>query len=476
MEGRFFFGEYERWNLGWDNPNPAGLFIAMWIPVMWYVAKYFGNSTWRQALVILLEMVLWFLLCKTYSRGALVAVVAAGVLVFLWRADCFALVTKRRFSLKCIHNQIEPGEIPKSKGKIITCIRVVGVLLLLLQTGFLARIEPKFVTSDASAGNRLLLWKGGAAMIHATPWNGWGDDQSGKAYMHWYQDIDANEKRQMYRGMVNSYLHVAVERGLPCLAVVFAFSMFIVASGLQASHLKYISAVIMVFLLGNVFSTLWIYKHLWWLPLLAAIIILCSTYRFDYESARRSSRLLCTCGGIALLFCFTLWCIGGYFQEPPFVSKVQNGVMVSALGDLAKEDLVILPDEQVLGTYWGKEVRRLSNDNVFRNRNILVLTNDFSAYTRNGIQTIIACGKNSVAGFSLLEKNQDAELILVNPTNVDIPEKVFGRVRVLLPSLDISGKSNKWRHICKEQGWHCQIVKGVGIDIRDQWPSALFLE
>lgn len=82
MEGAYFFGEHLRWNLGWNNPNPAGAFIATLIPWMWGLGSLVTvrrcAARWLPWIVLLGELALWFLLCKTYSRGALVAVGAAG--------------------------------------------------------------------------------------------------------------------------------------------------------------------------------------------------------------------------------------------------------------------------------------------------------------------------------------------------------------------------------------------------------------
>ena len=93
--------------------------------------------------------------------------------------------------------------------------RLAGIGILLAATGFFSRIDPRFVAGDASAGNRLVLWKGGLQMMAAAPWHGWGSGRSGSGFMHWFQPL---ESTQEYAGMVNSYLHVGVEYGLPVLA------------------------------------------------------------------------------------------------------------------------------------------------------------------------------------------------------------------------------------------------------------------
>jgi O-antigen ligase len=200
MEGVYFFGEHLRWNLGWENPNQAGAFVAMVIPWLWAwgrIACRNGAVPVEKWLTLAFEMGLWFLLCKTYSRGALVAVVCVGL-----------LEAGRQFWLAKRKNE------GARASRMVNWLRISGVGLILAGTGLFSRIDPRYVSQDASAGNRLTLWKGGAQMIAASPWEGWGKGESGPGFMHWFQPLDAHES---YAGMVNSYLHIGVEYGLPIL-------------------------------------------------------------------------------------------------------------------------------------------------------------------------------------------------------------------------------------------------------------------
>jgi O-antigen ligase len=181
MEGTFFFGEHLRWNLGWENLNPAGAFIACFIPLLWGLSFLMGSKNIGRiffvSLLLFAELSLWFLLCKTYSRGALVAIAASSLIFFLW-FEFQAWRTKKPLDLQ-----------RKTRWRVLTA-RILGVVGLLIFTGFIDRIEPSYVGNDASAGNRLTLWKGGLQMIAVEPWRGWGIDQSGIAFMHWFQPLD----------------------------------------------------------------------------------------------------------------------------------------------------------------------------------------------------------------------------------------------------------------------------------------------
>ena len=72
--GDFFYNGLLRWNLGWPTPNYAGAFVATLLAL----AFAFSGSRWRWT-ALAVEAGGLFLLAKTYSRGAVVAWVAAWV-------------------------------------------------------------------------------------------------------------------------------------------------------------------------------------------------------------------------------------------------------------------------------------------------------------------------------------------------------------------------------------------------------------
>ncbi|MGH8019265.1 MAG: O-antigen ligase family protein [Opitutaceae bacterium] len=72
-------------------------------------------------------------------------------------------------------------------------LRVATITILLLATGFVGRMTPSYTRGDASAMNRLDLWRGGAVLAASAPLLGWGDGESGRAYMNWFQSADRTE-------------------------------------------------------------------------------------------------------------------------------------------------------------------------------------------------------------------------------------------------------------------------------------------
>lgn len=526
MEGAYFFGEHLRWNLGWSNPNQGGAFIAMLIPWLWACPRRpsggSSNSGVVRWLLLLVELGLWFLVCKTYSRGAIVAVGVSGIIYFLWDRHL---------------NRGRTGG-----GLMLT--RLAGIGVLLVATGFFARIDPRFVTQDASAGNRLVLWKGGLQMIAASPWRGWGAGRSGEGFMHWFQAL---ESKQEYAGMVNSYLHVGVEYGLPVLAgvmavllalVVLAFSVGWIGkptAGIEADGevpaargpMCFAAAAgtsLLVFLIANVFSTLWIFKNLWWLPGFAGLVILIAGFHAQGRTVaavcdRRSEGTAKNpCGSVAAV-CDRRWLSGGilttgfHAQGLRFIrcaaTTMAATTLLSAIMGLGlhlagkaapgevvirlnpdsntvschangntRGEVLIYPDRSVLGRDWGKEIRRLATLPQYRDFGFCaamdghpLIDGGLSAGNPKGI---VACGAQAPSGFAALARFPASRLVIVHPLGKPMPSALpLAGVAVILPMLDTSGNGRTWRAACKKRGWPCLTSPGVGQDVRLVWPEVL---
>ncbi len=483
MEGIYFFGEHVRWNLGWNNPNQAGVFIAMWIPWLWALGAWVAGGkelgarrSWHglprdaaATLVLVSELALWFLLCKTYSRGALVAVGMAGMGWVLWH-----FIRDRRF-----------------RGIGLMSVRLIAIGALLFATGFFSRIDPRFVSQDASAGNRIVLWKGGFQMIAASPWYGWGAGQSGSSFAHWFQPLNATEK---YGGMVNSYLHVGVEYGLPMLVAVMtgAVGLWLVSwGGLGARRSEHslprdAAATLMmgagsswlVFLIANVFSTLWIFRNLWWLPAADGLVILASGWMiFGGRSFSKMARTLGMAAGFSLLVATGLYAIGKLIHSEVRIAYYPDERVVVTGGVRHRGRLLIFPEASVLGEDWGKEIRRLARTKECQHFEIdtpLGIAAEISIISSASPQVIVACGSRVPAGIVALLGFPEAHLILLHPLGTPvIPEGFKGKVTVILPMLDTKNSGRTWKSVCKRMGWNLLMSPGVGQDVRLVWPSVL---
>jgi hypothetical protein len=81
--------------------------------------------------------------------------------------------------------------------------------------------------NDDSILNRLVLWHAAGPMSFIKPLTGIGAGESGYFFSQWYQPDRLNYS---YTGLLNSYLEIAVERGLPVFAGVMAGGFLLVAS------------------------------------------------------------------------------------------------------------------------------------------------------------------------------------------------------------------------------------------------------
>ena len=468
MEGTFFYGDYLRWNLGWENPNPAGAFVATGIPLLWALGRLLARSeqkfSWGSWVFLILELGLWFLLCKTYSRGALVAAGVAALIYFLWDR-----VMGRRKGFWGLDGA-----------------RILAVGILLFATGFLGRIEPEYVASDASAGNRLTLWKGGLQMISVQPWFGWGVDESGQGYMHWFQPY---EDEEAYAGMVNSYLHVGVERGLIVLGgvlVVFCILVFCAFFGLWEKRkettrweviMNGAGASLLVFLGANFFSTLWIFPNLWWVPLACVLLILSGVIWMKRKrSPQFFGKVFGYSFGVVVVSMLVLYGSARSLSNDHEMRRDDKLVYLksSELAGEATKRILILPEGSCLGENWGKEVRRFLEDEAFDNCEVVSASDD-SLPLPSDVEVVIVCGLRHKEARFLKGLDSSCHVIIAHPRGRpdELRELGVRRVSVLLPFIDTDRTGREWKKVAKRSGWDVATNPGVGQDMRLVWPQCL---
>lgn len=491
IEGIYYFGDQLRWNLGWPNPNPAGAFIAMCLMFFFAGQLCFRRECKRRwklfgALLLVIEFGMWFLLCKTYSRGALLAAVVCMFLYFL------GLLVLR----------------PRSLSRCSSCaalmIRACLLGILLWCTGFFGRIDPEFVVQDASVTNRTVLWKGGLQMLWHKPLRGWGIGESGKQFMHWFQPIDASEK---YAGMVNSYLHVGVERGLPilmlclggllffvCLVCIITYISVAAGRSVQSVLAGVSAASIGVFLIANIFNTLWIFSRLWIPVGLAASVILILSLLSDFKKCLVSCAQSCLLSFVSsMLVALGLWLIGGMFASASTYRLRFEGDTVilqneASGGGATREKWILAMDPVVYGDDWGKEVRRLVN--VLQDRSIELLVppvqSDGIVFTEAWKSKFLS----SASGVSVCRlmisgpicppiafASDVDQLIWMHPRDYN---ECHGRALqsyeggiLFFPMMDFTGDQGKWKRQSAATGWTVDSSGAFLEDIRAKWPGCL---
>ncbi len=424
MDGVYYFGEFLRWDLGFPNPNVAGALIAVFISFLIPLTTEFPKNKLARALfisVFTVEIALWFLLAKTYSRGAFVSATlcqAVGIALFFRQG---------------ISRQILPSII----------FKITLVSIIIYSTGFFARMSPGYVKSDASVGARMELWQGGLEMLAQAPINGCGGGKSGTEYINWYQNL--NDGRR-YAGMVNGYLLVAAERGLPALYVLLFPFAFLISAGLSLPPRAFRLAVggalgLLSFLISNFFSSLLVFKVFWWTMAALSAFPLFYLLKAGLNCAIRSFAFA--------VFACSAFCAVGYIAALQFcdgqIRKFSGFVRIQS-DEKANPDrkIAVFVDKSVLGEYCGKTLRHavaLSAGNisvdVFRDGDYRELLNEVAGY-----DIVILCGNRaSLSDDDVLQKSKIA---LLNP--VGIPKT--GRNRPLcsyLPGLDVFNQTEIWR-------------------------------
>jgi hypothetical protein len=501
FEGEFFYNGTLRWNLGWATPNYAGAFLCTLAPFAWAI----GDRRASRYASLLFEVILYFLLAKTCSRGSLVAWAAA--------AAFFVAARDRKRLL--------------SEEWLIWITRFVALGCIVYITGFTTRVVPSSIMSDYSVLNRLELWSGGLAMVAASPFSGWGSGESGSAYMNWFQHVDREES---YRTMVNSYLHIAVEYGLVVLfLVVSALSILVLRawditgfsrerlrnrslavqlkasnsfpveslksvrlrarmfelfvrlqlSGGESKWLRICAAAgssIVAWMVVNIFSTLWSEWQLWIVPALAAVTLCVSVTKKE----KRFLPIAVSGGTIGAAISLIVY-ISGYavlIQQPLEIRPLNGGaVQISSRAPRGSKKVTshMWVDKDVLGPWPGKEVRRwiafqkvVDRAIVYRNAPVSV----FRVPSQGDF--VYLFGKN-VGAFDFSEGV--GRLTLIHPAReVDVREILYlpaREVALVLPQVDEAGCRESWLTWAHALGLTPISTLGVGQDIRAVWPRVM---
>ena len=263
---------------------------------------------------------------------------------------------------------------------------------------------------------------------------------------------------------------------------------------------------LLVFLIANVFSTLWIFKNLWWLPAAAGLVILITGFCAQGMSVaavydrrclsgmslitglcaqgwrfiRFAAMTLAASSLLAVILCLILYTSGKTIPCDVAItlSPDRNVVTCRAVqGHLG--EVLVFPERSVLGKDWGKEIRRLAAAPKYRDFGFHSSIEGYSGTegARSGGASpkfIVACGAQAPKGFAALARFPASRLILVHPLGKPVPpELMAGEVSVILPMLDTGGSGRSWRAVCNKRKWKCLTSPGTGQDVRLVWPDVL---
>lgn len=475
----YFYGEHLRWNLWYHSPNEAAVFLGYAIIVLFTISLAITNrahsliSKVILLVTIVLETGLWFSLCKTYSRGGIIAL-AIGLFVV-----SFFFFLRFRKGRKCQSQVVIVAQL---------ACRFVILLGFLIVTGFIGRISPEYMQSDDSVGNRLVLWQQGIAMSVLEPFGGWSNQEPTKVYSNWFQPTNYDET---YRNFVNGWLDAAIQFGLPWLFfswfILFWMGIHSLRNANEESDILFVFktmfiGIMLVFLVGNCFSS-FIHLPSLWVPATVSGFFL---FLILLNECRRSRKVMGSIVHAGILSLLTLaawfgvgaWTLSG---NPVEVIRFDEVGGVKAKSKQFKEsadgiDLFVMSDPRVVGWDYGKSVRQM----LLR-----------SQYPVHAICPPIAWPEEDLANW--MSENQDSKIllmgsqykkllisedslsfgsILVHPIGLEFPDPEKVRLLVL-PGVYQNPTFHRWEIWAKEHQIPIIFSKQCGVDIRYAWNSVV---
>ena len=450
----YYFEGINRLAYGWKNPNCAAAFLVTLIPLFWGAQRYLREATasWRYTIALAGgELALTAMVALTYSRGAIIAWL--GALLF--------------FAGACRRDRI--------LGFVLARLAVVAGIVAAIGLG---RRFSSILNGDASSEHRLELWQGGLQLIDARPLLGWGRGMSGQMYMQWIQPFSRSE---VHGGMVSSYLHVAVELGLPALAALI-FLLLVpvcVVSGLGSSVTSRdrslvagAGAGVAAFAIANVFTTLWLFVSVDAAYFAAATLALAVGVSRGPSGAlrsalRRAAFITAACTALIIAAAWAAnrhgdWSIHGLPQGA--IQVVRHGAVPQP------GDPTFVVDRVTLGPYYGKTLRSEQTASSAQFSSFVVYPPGSSVNNIRGNMLFFFGARvaNASAGVSA-----NASLFLINPSTA-APVRLAGKpTAVVLPAYDEIGYGHAWREWSKANAVPVIATADTGQQASADWGRIL---
>lgn len=336
-------------NFGISSANRTGAFIACLIASTWCL--YAFRIKWLSILTWIANLVLFYFLVQTASRGALVSLTAASIF-FLF----FSGFKRSRRTV------------------FFVLFWFACALLILLQSRLSHRMEEMVTLQSSSANCRLDIYLSGLKMLTDAPS---GVQSPIETYMQWYQDPNDSER---YLSMINSHLEFLCANGFLLRLGYFALWAFILSLLLPSSHAILPSACTSVwicFALCSTFSNIANYWVLWIIPTVS--FILGAFYNGIRLKSYRFYSLVILISLVAFIALHTI----SYLlpREAPLHFRNNGDVLV---GKGTAKICVFNPIERIVGTHFGSELINIQKDT---NAPILVSKN----FPQHNVDKLIIC-------------------------------------------------------------------------------------
>lgn len=444
----------------WENPNHAAAVLASVIPIVWWAQrKLAGFTAWPAWTIFawVLEAALGLLIGLTYSRG--------GALAWLCAIVFYGIYCDRDF-------EESSKKANSSRNSLLSHLLIFPVILIF--TGLSHRFV-SIANGDASGTNRLELWSGALSLIEASPLTGWGKGNSGLAFMQWVQTPD---REVAYSGMVNSYLQVAVEFGLPALVLLFFVASFLVAAPLRYARtlesgtrdfVFACDAGLIAFIIASFFTTTITHISVYLAFIFLAALILAGTYGPSMQTTILRHSVIALC--IAVLAGSALYLAALLLptRMPWRLTQSPDGSIIFSPRESPRvgRSIALLPDQRTLGRYYGKELRRVMELHLNQIQTLTIYPAGVHL-PPNLLGNVFVFGPRVS---DLSKRDAPTRLFLIAPVGPSsVADKVDSGTIVILPSIDQIGDASVWRTWAKRSDCRLELLAGTGQDIRREWP------
>jgi hypothetical protein len=455
----------ERWSFSWYTPNEVGLLIAeilfIFIGIAMEVIMWRDKSRWLPVALGVLGGPISYGLCRTFSRGAILAAFAGLFAI----AYCLVRIYRKRTNRNCT-------------GRIITFISCTLFLFLLAVafTSAYERLSPLGSARDASVTNRLAVWKSAPAMLDGALWLGWGAGHSPGIYSNWFQDVRVPFS---YVSLVSTYLDLGLDCGLLGLWVIFFGGAWMVCFPLEILRCRsperesrfgirgvYVVGLGICCLTANIFTSYVQRPWLFLIPgalytLLALVVIKGRGWR----SILRSAKVACIIG--TTLGCGVLCSV--------LLDARSNAIECSRVGGsrvilchrghgVETKHCRIFYDQYALGTTPGKMLR------IWFAETPLDFCVETEMYPFVADDPLDCTGETSrvlaigTACSAAAIETWPCRLALLFPSTAPLyPAKRNRNVFVYLPETDELGLNESWVTWATQSGAKVEIVRGAGL-------------
>jgi energy-converting hydrogenase Eha subunit B len=323
--------EQTRFTVSGLNPNDVATFIVVLIlsmPILLKWSKYWIWFVWP------VETILFALLVGTGSRGGVLALICGFIvsLILCWRKG---LLPKNWKTWTSIGLAVALG---------------VGAGLAAFPKGF--RIGTVDVSPEASAGRRLEVWSTVPAMLASAP-NGWGLGNAAEAYEQWFEPVG---EAVPLKHLLSSHFTWLVEFGWP-LRWLYLFlwmaAIVLLLSSRTFNFPLWGVAVWTAFFVALFYNA----AGKWWnWPLPAFWVIAALILRFKQKASPAQSYCILSAVAAGILVGLPFILMGLHTSKLSVVARDGGNIVLVGAG---KPTLVILgPNKDVLGNFYGQEVRK----------------------------------------------------------------------------------------------------------------------